>query len=89
MTSSTRNTMVGIMATVIMALFAAWINLNKRIDVLEIQVQNDHQLLVQWNEDMEEMRSNVSDIRARIIQLKDLKEDRKFKEDGHIQNNQG
>ena len=87
MTSSTRNTMVGIMATVIMALFAAWINLNKRIDVLEIQVQNDHQLLVQWNEDMEEMRSNVSDIRARIIQLKDLKEDRKFKEDGHIQDN--
>ena len=86
MTSSTRNTMVGIMATVIMALFAAWINLNKRIDVLEIQVQNDHQLLVQWNEDMEEMRSNVSDIRARIIQLKDLKEDRKFKEDAHIQN---
>lgn len=86
MTSSTRNTMVGIMATVIMALFAAWINLNKRIDVLEIQVQNDHQLLVQWNEDMEEMRSNVSDIRSRIIQLQDLKEDRKFKEDAHIQN---
>ncbi len=86
MTSSTRNTMVGIMATVIMALFAAWINLNKRIDVLEIQVQNDHQLLVQWNEDMQEMRSNVSDIRARIIQLQDLKEDRKFKEDAHIQN---
>ena len=86
MTSSTRNTMVGIMATVIMALFAAWINLNKRIDVLEIQVQNDHQLLVQWNGDMEEMRSNVSDIRARIIQLQDLKEDRKFKEDAHIQN---
>lgn len=87
MTSSTRNTMVGIMATVIMALFAAWINLNKRIDVLEIQVQNDHQLLVQWNGDMEEMRSNVSDIRARIIQLQDLKEDRNFKEDGHIQDN--
>lgn len=86
MTSSTRNTMVGIMATVIMALFAAWINLNKRIDVLEIQVQNDHQLLVQWNEDMEEMRSNVSDIRSRIIQIQDLKEDRKFKEDAHIQN---
>jgi flagellar biosynthesis chaperone FliJ len=78
--------MVGIMATVIMALFAAWINLNKRIDVLEIQVQNDHQLLVRWNENMEEMRSNVSDIRARIIQLQDLKEDRKFKEDAHIQN---
>lgn len=86
MTSSTRNTMVGIMATVIMALFAAWINLNKRIDVLEIQVQNDHQLLVQWNEDMGEMRSNVSDIRFRIIQLQDLKEDRKFKEDAHVQN---
>lgn len=81
MTNSTRNTMVGVMVTVVMALFAAWINLNKRIDVLEIQVQNDHQLLVRWNEDMEEMGSNINDIRSRIIQLQDLKEDRKFKED--------
>ena len=84
MTNSTRNTMVGVMATIVMALFAAWINLNKRIDVLEIQVQNDHQLLVRWNEDMEEMGSNINDIRSRIIQLQDLKEDRKFKEDEGI-----
>jgi len=84
MTNSTRNTMVGVMATIVMALFAAWINLNKRIDVLEIQVQNDHQLLVRWNENMEEMGSNINDIRSRIIQLQDLKEDRKFKEDENM-----
>lgn len=84
MTNSTRNTMLGVMVTIVMALFAAWINLNKRIDVLEIQVQNDHQLLVRWNEDMEEMGSNINDIRSRIIQLQDLKEDRKFKEDEGI-----
>ena len=76
--------MLGVMVTVVMALFAAWINLNKRIDVLEIQVQNDHQLLVRWNEDMEEMGSNINDIRSRIIQLQDLKEDRKFKEDENM-----
>lgn len=84
MTNSTRNTMLGVMVTIVMALFAAWINLNKRIDVLEIQVQNDHQLLVRWNENMEEMGSNINDIRSRIIQLQDLKEDRKFKEDEGI-----
>lgn len=51
-------------------------SLNKRIDILEVQVQNDHDMLMQWDNDMKEVRTNVSDIRMRIIQLQDLKADK-------------
>ena len=51
-------------------------SLNKRIDILEVQVQNDHDMLMQWNEDMKEVKTNVSDIRMRIVQLQDLKADK-------------
>jgi hypothetical protein len=33
-------------------------------------------MLMQWNEDMKEVKTNVSDIRMRIIQLQDLKVDK-------------
>ena len=64
------------MATIAIALGASWMSLNKRIDILEVQVQNDHDMLMQWNEDMKEVKTNVSDIRMRIIQLQDLKADK-------------
>lgn len=51
-------------------------SLNKRIDILEVQVQNDHDMLMRWDSDMKEVRTNVSDIRMRIIQLQDLKVDK-------------
>ena len=51
-------------------------SLNKRIDILEVQVQNDHDMLMRWDSDMKEVRTNVSDIRMRIIQLQDLKADK-------------
>ena len=55
---------------------ASWMSLNKRIDILEVQVQNDHDMLMRWDSDMKEVRTNVSDIRMRIIQLQDLKVDK-------------
>lgn len=71
-----KQTLVGILATIAIALGASWMSLNKRIDILEVQVQNDHDMLMQWNEDMKEVKTNVSDIRMRIIQLQDLKADK-------------
>ena len=71
-----KQTLVGILATIVIALGASWMSLNKRIDILEVQVQNDHDMLMQWDNDMKEVRTNVSDIRMRIIQLQDLKVDK-------------
>jgi uncharacterized protein YxeA len=45
-----KQTLVGILATIVIALGASWMSLNKRIDILEVQVQNDHDMLMQWNE---------------------------------------
>ena len=71
-----KQTLVGILATIVIALAASWMSLNKRIDILEVQVQNDHDMLMRWDSDMKEVRTNVSDIRMRIIQLQDLKADK-------------
>ena len=49
---SMKQTLVGILATIVIALGASWMSLNKRIDILEVQVQNDHDMLMQWNNDM-------------------------------------
>lgn len=73
---SMKNAFIGAIITVALAVGASWMNLNKRIDILEVQVQNDHDMLMRWNEDMKEVKTNVNDIRLRIIQLQDLKEDK-------------
>jgi flagellar biosynthesis chaperone FliJ len=73
---SMKNAFIGAIITVALAVGASWMNLNKRIDILEVQVQNDHDMLIRWNEDMKEVKTNVNDIRLRIIQLQDLKEDK-------------
>lgn len=73
---SMKNAFIGAIITVALAVGASWMNLNKRIDILEVQVQNDHDMLMRWNEDMKEVKTNVNDIRLRIIQLQDLKADK-------------
>lgn len=73
---SMKNAFIGAIITVALAVGASWMNLNKRIDILEVQVQNDHGMLMRWNEDMKEVKTNVNDIRLRIIQLQDLKADK-------------
>lgn len=73
---SMKNAFIGAIVTVALAVGASWMNLNKRIDILEVQVQNDHGMLMRWNEDMKEVKTNVNDIRLRIIQLQDLKADK-------------
>ena len=73
---SMKNAFIGAIITVALAVGASWMNLNKRIDILEVQVQNDHDMLMRWNEDMKEVKTNVNDIRLRIIRLQDLKADK-------------
>lgn len=73
---SMKNAFIGAIITVALAVGASWMNLNKRIDILEVQVQNDHDMLMRWNEDMKEVKTNVNEIRLRVIQLQDLKADK-------------
>ena len=74
--NSLRNVLIGVFVTIIVAFSGAWMSLNKRIDVMEVQVRNDHDMIVKWNEDIEEVKTSLSDIRGRVIQLQDLKADK-------------
>ena len=40
-----RNTLLGVLGTVIIAFVGAWVQLNSRISILEVQVNNDLSLI--------------------------------------------
>lgn len=48
-----RNTLIGAFITVLVAFVGAWIQLNSHISILEVQVQNDHNLFMDNGHDME------------------------------------
>ena len=81
MDKTLRNTLIMILATVIIAFIGAWIQINSRISILEVQVQNDHQAFSDQQDKsdkaMKELMNKVSDIQIKVTQLSDLKENKK------------
>ena len=78
-----KQTLVGILATIVIALGASWMSLNKRIDILEVQVQNDHDMFIvnqeKASKDMCVLMQKINDIQIKVTQLGDLKADKEFK----------
>ena len=81
MDKTLRNTLIMILATVIIAFIGAWIQINSRISILEVQVQNDHQAFSDQQDKsdkaMQELMNKVNDIQIKVTQLSDLKENKK------------
>lgn len=81
MDKTLRNTFIGILATIVITFLGAWIQLNSRIAVLEVQVQNDREILqhsqAENTESIKEMKMMLHDIRIGIQHLQDVKEDKK------------
>lgn len=79
-----RNTALTILATIIISFVGAWIQINSRISVLEVQVQNDHDMFIVNQEkaqkDMQVLMNKINDIQIKVTQLSDLKQDKTFKE---------
>lgn len=75
-----RNVLITALVSLSIVFAGAWTDLNKRIDVLEVQVKNDHDMIIKWNDDIKEVKSSLIDIRGRIIQLQDLKADKVYQE---------
>jgi hypothetical protein len=80
---SLRNTLIGCFVpfflSLVLAMAIEWVTMDRRQSLLEQQQKADHELILQHNSDMSEIRDGMSDIKSRIIQLSDLKADRKFK----------
>ena len=81
MDQSLRNTLISVIASIILVFVGAWIQLNSRISVLEIQVKSDHELfqtnIDKSNKDMEDVKSMLSDIKVTVTHLQDIKQDKK------------
>ena len=81
MDKSLRNILITIVATVIIAFISAWIQINSRISILEVQVQNDHQAFSdnqnKSDKTMKELMNKINDIQIKVTQLSDLKENKK------------
>jgi uncharacterized membrane protein YqgA involved in biofilm formation len=80
MDKTLRNTLIMILATVIIAFIGAWIQINSRISILEVQVQNDHQAFsdqqTKSDKSMKELMDKVNDIQLKVTQLNDLKQNK-------------
>lgn len=69
MDKTLRNTFVGIVATIAIAVVSAWVQLNTRISVLEVQVDNDHAMFIKSEKRMEELLDKVDIIKDEVTKL--------------------
>jgi hypothetical protein len=78
-----RNTLISILGVVLVGFAGAWIQINSRISVVEIQVQNDHDMFIvnqdKASKDMAVLMQKINDIQIKVTQLGDLKADKEFK----------
>lgn len=78
-----RNTLISILGVVLIGFVGAWIQINSRISVVEIQVQNDHDMFIvnqdKASKDMAVLMQKINDIQIKVTQLGDLKADKEFK----------
>ena len=78
-----RNTLISILGVVLVGFVGAWIQINSRISVVEIQVQNDHDMFIvnqdKASKDMCVLMQKINDIQIKVTQLGDLKADKEFK----------
>ena len=77
-----RNTILSILATALIVIAGAWVQINSRISVLEVQVQNDHDLFVtnqqKAEKDMCLLIDKINDIQLKVTRLSDTKADKKY-----------
>ena len=75
-----RNTFIGAIVTISLAFIGAWIQINSRIAVLEIQVQNNKDVCLRSNADMEQtvkdMNTKLQQILVGVQHLQDVKKDK-------------
>ncbi|WP_314649409.1 MerR family transcriptional regulator [Prevotella multiformis] len=72
-----RNKLLGVWGTVIIAFVGTWVQLNSRLSILEVQVDNYHLLHNENNrkaqEGMEEIKDKLDEINVKFMHLNDVK----------------
>ena len=77
-----RNTILSILATALIVIAGAWVQINSRISVLEVQVHNDHDMFLtnqqKAEKDMCLLIDKINDIQLKVTRLSDTKADKKY-----------
>ena len=69
MDKTLRNTFIGALFTVAITFLGAWIQINNRIAVLEVQVDNYVKAQTKSDADMEKMMDKITDIQNKVTKL--------------------
>lgn len=73
MSNSIKNTLIGVFLTVAVAFFGAWVQINSRISMLEVQVNDDHVMFQRqtdkYETNMKELMNKVNDIQNKVTEL--------------------
>jgi hypothetical protein len=65
-----RATLAGVICTIVLAFAGAWVQINNRISVLEVQVQNDRAVFNQNSQKMDEIINSVDEIKENIVEMR-------------------
>lgn len=73
MSNSIKNTLIGVFLTVAIAFFGAWVQINSRISMLEVQVNDDHIMFQRqtdkYETNMKELMNKINDIQNKVTEL--------------------
>ena len=69
MNSGLRNTIVGALVTIVITFVGAWIQVNNRIAVLEVQMDAYVKAQQKSEADMDKMLDKLSDIQSKVTRL--------------------
>ena len=76
MDKNVKNTLIGVIGTILVAFIGAWVQLNSRIAVLEVQVRYDRDSYAANKDDLRELIGKVNDIQDKVTKLGYVKQNR-------------
>lgn len=78
MSKGMKSTVITCLVMIGMALVGEWMQLSKRMDIIEVQQENDHSILLQRSTEEKDMLEKINDIQQRLIHLQDVKMDKNY-----------
>ena len=69
MNNGLRNTLIGAIVTIVISFLGAWIQVNNRISVLEVQMDNFMHVQQQNDADMTKLLDKVNDVQTKVTKL--------------------
>ena len=69
MNNGLRNTLIGGLITVVLTFVGAWIQVNNRISVLEVQMDTNVKAQQKTDTDMDKMMDKLTDIQNKVTRL--------------------